>query len=97
MAMFSFVTIFTATNLDIQSNSYIDNREFPGVCVLPLGPLRYQSLTYSGAIVVCRSLMFLLNSWLADGLLVSFVLNSTDQVSYAGRPRSFIVSTLSIP
>jgi hypothetical protein len=31
VVMFSFVTVFTAMNLNIQSISYIDNREFPGV------------------------------------------------------------------
>ena len=47
----SFVTIFTAMNLDIQSISYIDNREFPGNDALPPGPLGYQYLIYSKALV----------------------------------------------
>ena len=84
VAMFSFVTIFTATNLAIQSISYIDNRGFPGMDsvgpVLPPGPLGYQFLIYSKAISIVRSLMFLLNNWLADGLLVSSVFNPTVQV-----------------
>lgn len=73
-AMFSFVTIFTATNLKIQSISYVDNREFPGMrntgCVLPPGPLGYQFSIYSTAISVGGRLMFHLNNWLADGLLL---------------------------
>ena len=71
VAMFSFVTISTALNLDIQSFSYIDNREFPGNGGIPPGPLGYQFLIYSKAISVVPSIMFILNQWLADGLLVS--------------------------
>ena len=71
--MFAFATIFTAMNLDIQSISYIDNREYAGDDnkSLPPGPLGYQYLIYSRAISVVPNLMFLLNNWLADGLLVS--------------------------
>ena len=69
--MFSFVTIFTAMNLNIQSISYIDNREFPGVDgVLPPGPLGYQWSIYSNVLTIVPNLMFVLNNWLADGLLV---------------------------
>lgn len=72
-AMFLFVTIFTATNLGIQSISYIDNREF--FCANSTdcqpGPLGYQPLINSKTISVCRNLMFLLNSLQAGGLLVS--------------------------
>lgn len=70
MTTFSFVTIFTAMNLDIQSVSYIDNRDFPGNDELPPGPLGYQYLVYSKAISIVPNLMFLLNNWLADGLLL---------------------------
>lgn len=69
--MFSFVTIYTATGLDLQSISYIDNRDFPGIDgVLSPGPLGYQFLIYSNAINVVPTLMFQFNNWLADGLLV---------------------------
>jgi len=70
--MFAFATIFTAMNLDIQSISYIDNREYAGddSAGLPPGPLGYQYLIYSKAISVVPNLMFLLNNWLADGLLL---------------------------
>ena len=70
--MFSFVTIYTGTSLDLQSVSYIDNREFPGVDgLVPPGPLGYQLFIYSSAISIVPNLMVLLNNWLADGLLVS--------------------------
>ena len=72
MIMYSFATVFTAMNLNVQSISLIDDRNFPGVKgVLPPGPLGYQWLTYSDPLTVVPNLTFLLNNWLADGLLVS--------------------------
>ena len=68
--MFSIATVYTATNLNVQSVSFIDNREFPGVeGVLPPGPLGY---LWFNSRVLCTvpNLMFLLNNWLADGLMV---------------------------
>lgn len=70
LAMFSFVTIFTAINLAIQSVSYIDNRDFPGRDGVFPGPLGYQFYITTEAISVVPSVMFLLNNWLADGLLL---------------------------
>lgn len=82
IAMFSFVTVYTATGLDLQSISYIDNREFPGIDgVLSPGPLGYQFLIYSNIINVVPTLMFQFNNWLADGLLVNPISNSIAQVS----------------
>ena len=96
-AMFSFVTIYTAMTLNIQSISYIDNREFPGVGeVLPPGPLGYQFSIYSKAISIVPNVSFLLNNWLADGLLVSFASMSTAQASDVVI-HSSIVATLFIP
>ena len=70
--MFLFVTVYITITLYVLSTSYIDNREFPGVNgLLPPGPLGYQYFTYANAINVVPTLMFLLNNWLADGLLVS--------------------------
>jgi hypothetical protein len=77
VAMFVFVTVFTAMNDNIQSISWIDNREFPGVeGVLPPGPLGYQFFIYSNVISIIPNLMFLLNNWLADGLLVGPLFNA---------------------
>jgi hypothetical protein len=71
VVMFAFVTVFTAMNDHAQSISYIDNREFPGVeGVFPPGPLGYQLSIYSNVLSIIPNLMFLLNNWLADGLLV---------------------------
>jgi len=70
-AMFTFLTILFATLLDIQSISYIDNRAFPGADGAPwAGPVAYQLFIYSKAISVFPLVMFLLNNWLADGLLL---------------------------
>ena len=77
VAMFSFVTVFTAMNLILQSNSYIDKREFwsaqaSGPGPYPYGPLEYQSnVSCPMAFGVIPGLMFLFYYWLADGLLVS--------------------------
>lgn len=70
VVMFFFVTVFTATNLDILSISYIDNRDFPGIKELPPGALGYQHLTFSHTAGVVSTFTFLLNNWLADGLLL---------------------------
>jgi hypothetical protein len=96
VAMFSFVTIYTATTLDLQSTSYIDNREFPGANGISAGPLGYQRLIHNSPISVVPIAMFLLNGWLADGLLVSFVLSSVAQVSDVGCSSSFTVALLFI-
>ena len=82
VAVFSSVTIYTAINLNILSGCYIDNREFPAIDgVLPPGPFGYQAFTYSGRIESLSYVTFLLNNWLADGLLVSSISGSYTQVS----------------
>jgi len=71
--MFALVTVFTGMNLHIQSLSFIDNREFPGVDgVAPPGPLGYQLFIYSAPISMVPNVSFIINNWLADGFLVSF-------------------------
>ena len=62
--MFSFATVFTATNLNIQALSHIDNREWTG------GPLNYQEIFSPDALSIIPTVVFLLNNWLADGFLV---------------------------
>jgi hypothetical protein len=70
-AMFLVVTIYTATILILLSICYIDNREFPGADKYPPGPFGYLLFIYSEPLNVVASVMFLLNTLLADGLLVS--------------------------
>ena len=72
VVMFSFVTVYTAINLHIQSNSFIDNRQDTRE-YLPLvsGPLEYQLYVRKTVLGLIPNGMFTLNNWLADGLLVS--------------------------
>lgn len=72
IAMFSLVTVYTAMTLDIQSLCYVDDREFPGVgSALPPGPIGYRFLLLSKPINIIADSTFLLNNWLADGLMAS--------------------------
>ena len=74
--MFALVTTETATYLDIQSASYIDNSKFPGIDgLIPPGSYGYQLFISSEALSIIPNVMFLLNSRLADGLLVSPLLD----------------------
>jgi len=67
VAMFSFVTVYT-----IQSMSFIDNRQdFPAPSATFSGPLRFHFTTRRTALGLIPNLMFNLNNWLADGLLIS--------------------------
>ena len=68
--MFSFVTVYTAMNLNAQSTSFIDNRKFPGQDDQSRGPLGYQAFARSKLPNLIPNLMLLLNCWLANGLLV---------------------------
>ena len=93
--MFSFVTVYTAINLYLQSISYIDNRDFPGTDAMPLpGPLGYQTFICANALNVVPSIVFSLNTWLADGLLVGFMSNSVAHTSKIGRFSSFTAAVL---
>ena len=85
VAMFSFVTVYIGMNLGIQSNSFIDNREgnstrsgSPNSANSTSGPLDYQSNIRQTTHGIIPNVMFTLNNWLADGLLVSS--------SFAARP-----------
>ena len=97
VAMFSFVTIFTVVNMDLLSISYIDNRAFPGDDKAPPGPFGYQFLVYSKPINLIPYIMFFLNNWLADGLLVSPTPNSVVRLSHLFCFCSSIVAASFIP
>ena len=78
-----FVTIFTVTTLCMQSLSYIEDREFFNTNdFLPPGPLGYFGFSYSDAINVVPNIMFYLNTWLINGLLVSLVSESATEQRY---------------
>ena len=92
VAMFSFVTVYTAMYLNLQSISFIDNREYAGIDDwLPPGPYGYQHLIYNKAISFVPHIMFMLNTWLADGLLVSSVSYPVPNGSKVDRFSSSIV------
>lgn len=70
--LFSVVTVYTATELNPQSVSYINDREFTGIVgISPPGPLGYQSLLGSEPAEIVPLALYQLIQWLADGLLVS--------------------------
>ena len=78
VAIFSVVTVQTAMNLDITSIAYIDNRNFPGIeGELPPGPYGYEMFMAAEALNVIPNVMFLLNDWLADGIMVSSLFDAT--------------------
>ena len=94
VAMFLFVTAYTAADLNYQCISYVDNREFPGNDELPPGPNGYQLFTAFLPTTFVPAVMFIINHWLADGLLVSSVSHPTTCVSNVGHSSSFIVVIL---
>ena len=77
VVMFSLATVFTAMNLDIESISYIDNRNFPGASgVEHPGPLGYFDSIYFKAINIVPNVAYVVSNWLADGFLVSSLFGS---------------------
>ena len=95
--MFSLVTVYTAATLGLQSISYIDNREFPGLNDGLPGPFNYEYIIYYKPISVISPIMFILNYWLADGLLVSVLFNLTAPTSNVAHPSSSTAALLSMP
>ena len=76
VVMFSIVTAQIAIDLYTQSISYIDNRAFPGGDGAPPGPMGYQMFIYRKGLSTTSRVMYFLNAWLADGLLVSSFLDA---------------------
>jgi hypothetical protein len=98
VAMFLTATIGVVTSRNIFSSSFIDRREFHGVEGYPSGPTGYQNFANlnEGFVIKVVRLMFPLNQWLADGLLVSSASDSVAQVPNVGHYFSCIVVTLFI-
>lgn len=72
--MFLVLVVNTATILDLYSVCFIDNRDFSGTYEAPdPGPPGYREFIYPDAITVVPNVMFYLNTYLTDGLLVSCV------------------------
>ena len=85
VALFFFLTIPFGIYFNYLSIDYINNREFPGNDEFPPGPLGYTGLLNLKATTTVFDAMFPLNQWLADGLLVSPILNSVASVYNVGR------------
>ena len=92
VVMFFLVTIGTAMQLDVQSISYIDNRDFPGLgSVIPPGPVGYElRFIQPDAIVVIQNSLFVLSNWLSDGLLVSSSLMLSTHTANADSSSSIV-------
>ena len=74
--MFTFSMIPVGIYLYGYFVSYIIGREFPGNDDYPPGPFGYGYLLYTHAVSTIYAVMFPLNQWLADGLLVGPLLSS---------------------
>jgi len=98
--MFSLATVLTGMDLNIQSISHIDNRNFPGVKgKFPPGPYGYLMSIYYQPINYVPTVVFILTNWLADGLLVSSLFDGAfacANISDIGSSSSSIVATWSI-
>lgn len=97
MAMFAFLTIPLGISLYCSSFIYIDNREFPGNDEYSPGPIGYDVVLNPKATSTVFFIMFPLNQWLADGLLVGLVSNSVSSVFHLCRSSSCIDALSFIP
>ena len=77
VSMFSFLTIPAGISQNVSSVCYIDNRNFPGSDVAPPGPIGCPDVLFTVGTRISFAVMFPLNQWLADGLLVSRILEVT--------------------
>ena len=76
VAMFLFATVYTAINFHIESISFIDHRQgIPDEYMS--GPLLWQFTIRDTPLGLIPNVMFSLNNWLADGLLVSSLSDGT--------------------
>ena len=98
-ANFLLVTVYTAMSFNIQSVSYVDNREFFGDdSATSLEPLGHQSSAYFKVDNIARTVAYVLSHWLNNGLLVSPVSILSAQMPNGARSsRSYIVSGLCFP
>ena len=93
--VFAVATVITGTGLNLGSISFVDNRDYPGSGdeIAP-GPIGYQISIYQTALSLVPSLMFFLNYWLADGLLVGSLLGLRPPIYVSDTsPSSSIVAT----
>ena len=71
VVMFALATVLTGMDLDIQSISYVDNRDYSSIDgSTGFGPFGYFLSIYFKPINVIPSAAYIFGGWLADGLLV---------------------------
>ena len=93
VATFSLATVLTAIHLHIQSICYIDGRGFVDPLGLrPPGPVGYRGHIWSVPLTIVPTAVFLLNNWLADGLLVSYLDNAVPLSDAELIPRSIVAT-----
>ena len=97
VALFSFLTIPILIDMYYLFLEYISNREFTGGDEYFPGPLGYDVFLTTKPLATFFDVMFPLNQWLADGLLVSAVSKSAADVFNIGRSCSCTVAMSSIP
>lgn len=97
------VTLFLVLTIHISVDQYaallelIENRNFPGTETLPPGPIGYDATHSSLTPFAIYIVMFPLNQWLSDGLLVSSVkLQPFAHLTHAIHTSSCIVAMSSI-
>ena len=93
VVMFSVATVLTGMDINVLSIAHIDNRDFPGVDGLYLpGPYGYYESIYFKPINLIPTAAFVLNNWLADGLLVGSLLTirSTAQATNSSSSSSIV-------
>ena len=93
VALFANATVSIAIGYYILSESYINDREFPGGDGLPPGPTGYWWIPKFVPLVTVASSVIQLNQWLVDGLLVSSTPNSAAQVFNLSHFPSYTVVT----
>ena len=76
VAMFLFLTIPAGIDLNYLSTCSINYRDFPGDDEYDPGPLGCYETLSTEAAATAFTVMFPLNQWLADGLLVGHISNS---------------------
>ena len=90
VALFFFSTIPLGIHFNNVSIEYINGREFPGNDTFLPGPIGYGAIFDLQASNPISNAMFPLNQWLADGLLVSSILDLVASVCNVGCSSSYI-------
>jgi hypothetical protein len=79
VAMFILGTLFLAGDIVMSTKAWIDNRNFPGIPAagLPPGPNGYVLVEFSAPQTMMANAAYSIQSWLADGLMVSIFTYAT--------------------